>query len=178
MITRKPWLVLSSCWQCLIHGEVILLYLSWCEFWKSFNRQCGGRTLSFLGKERSRKLQLQSMKLVSLKLDYLNSNLYIKKFLLECLESVKADFVFWWGNKNNNKCKGGIADVQQRYGLRFGVVMWMCHSWNNGERAWCQRLQNFRMPWVHRKHLDFDIHVCNGTDKVVVEFIKQKSLTN
>jgi hypothetical protein len=49
----------------------------------------------FLGKGRSRRLQLQLMKLVSLKLDYSNSNLYMKEYLLDCTENEKADFVFW-----------------------------------------------------------------------------------
>lgn len=78
----------------------------------------------FLGKGRSRRLQLQLMKLVSLKLDYSNSNLYMKKYLLDCTENEKADFVFWWGNKINYKCKGGIADVQKSLrGMDWGLVL-------------------------------------------------------
>jgi hypothetical protein len=35
----------------------------------------------------------------------------------------------------------------------------------------------FRMPWVHRKHLDLSIYACNGTDTVWWNFLNKK-LTN
>ena len=76
--------------------ERLYCFISYSVNFRSPLMERGGDLIYlFLVKGRSRRSQLQLMKLVSLKLDYSNSNLYMKEYLLDCTENEKADFVFW-----------------------------------------------------------------------------------